>query len=453
MGLKTKYKLIAIIVLLIIAIYLLKTQPKEYLKENNEEEEMNIPIDERTLTLEDGEFWISKIQPKDQLLMNSTDIEEYNKRSFQKEESLMDLREHEASADKEDILSLIQSLSKVPKEERYDSNGNLMDKDFYNHLISNMNLDSIEDRVHIQYGIAINRTMIRTFPTFETSYNKKDDYQFDRFMETAIYPWEPLILYWESRDGLWYFGRTYNYIGWIPKEDVALGDRDEIFHLTHSQDFLMVIDRQISIDDTLYDMGVRIPLIDEGDNSYRILIPKKGDKDNLFFIEKELAKSNSLHQGYLPYTKENILLQAFKFKDEEYGWGGMNNTRDCSAFIMDIHRSFGIMLPRNTIDQGKNNIGKLYDFSSMRTLGEGLEALETLPPASILYMPGHTMLYLGQHEGKHYMIHQFAGYYEETEGGLKYISVMKTAVTPVDIKASSEKTYIEMVYLAKEYIP
>ncbi len=76
----------------------------------------------------------------------------------------------------------------------------------------------------------------------------------------------------------------------------------------------------------------------------------------------------------------------------------------------------------------------------MRTLGEGLEALETLPPASILYMPGHTMLYLGQHEGKHYMIHQFAGYYEETEGGLEYISVMKTAVTPpVDIKASSEK--------------
>ena len=204
-GLKTKYKLIAIIVLLILAIYLLKTQPKEYLKENNKEEEMDIPIDEKILTLRDPELWINKIQLKNQLLMSPTEIEEFNKRSFRKEESLMDLREHEISTGREDILSLIQGLSKVPKEERYDSNGNLMDKDFYNHLISNMNLDSIEDRVHIQYGITINRTMIRTFPTFERSYNKKDDYQFDRFMETAVYPWEPLILYWESKDGQWYF--------------------------------------------------------------------------------------------------------------------------------------------------------------------------------------------------------------------------------------------------------
>ncbi len=74
-------------------------------------------------------------------------------------------------------------------------------------------------------------------------------------METAIYPWEPLVIYWESKDGEWYFGRMYNYIGWIPKEDVALGDKEEIFKLYNSSNFLVVVDRQIFIDNTLYDMG------------------------------------------------------------------------------------------------------------------------------------------------------------------------------------------------------
>ncbi len=33
-------------------------------------------------------------------------------------------------------------------------------------------------------------------------------------------------------------------------------------------------------------------------------------------------------KGYLPYTKENIIKQGFKFKGEEYGWGGgINNKR------------------------------------------------------------------------------------------------------------------------------
>ena len=43
----------------------------------------------------------------------------------------------------------------------------------------------------------------------------------------------------------------------------------------------MVIDRQITILDKLYDMGIRIPLKEEKENSYIILIPEKGE-DNKF---------------------------------------------------------------------------------------------------------------------------------------------------------------------------
>lgn len=417
-----------------------------------EEEAMVQPVEE-ILALEDPEFWIDKIPAKDLILMDATEIEEFNKRNFQREESLMDLEEHESSMDKAYLISLIQNTSKIPNEERYDDQGNLMDKDFYDTIISNMNLDYMEDKIPVRFGLTTKRTSLRTFPTFQPSFKKREDYQFDRFMETAIYPWEPLAIYWESKDGEWYFGRIYNYIGWIPKEDVALGDKEEIFKLYNSSNFLVVVDRQIFIGNTLYDMGVRIPLIEEDDTSYRVLLPRRDEGGNLDFMEKGLGKSKSLYKGYLPYTRKNIVLQAFKFKGEAYGWGGMNNTRDCSAFIMDIYRSFGLKLPRNAMEQGKSNIGKAYDFPHMEGLEDRLKRLKEIPPASILYMPGHTMLYLGEHEGKHYMLHQFAGYYEEVDDKIEYISVMKTAVTNVTIKASSEKTYLDMVYLAKEFIP
>lgn len=445
---ENNHKLIVIIVLLILTIYFLKTIPIE----DMEEEAMVQSVEEK-LTLEDPEFWIDKIQARDKVLMNSGEIEEFNKRNFQREESLINLEEQEPIIDKIYLISLIKNTSNIPNEERYDIQGNLMDKDFYDTLISNMNLDHMEDKISVHFGLTTERTNLRTFPTFQSSFKKREDYQFDRFMETAIYPWEPLVIYWESKDGEWYFGRMYNYIGWIPKEDVALGDKEEIFKLYNSSNFLVVVDRQIFIDNTLYDMGVRIPLIEEDDTSYKVLLPKRDEEGKLNFMEKRLVKSKGLYKGYLPYTKENILLQAFKLKDEVYGWGGMNNSRDCSAFIMDIHRSFGLKLPRNTMEQGKRNIGKIYDFPYIEGLDDRLERLKEIPPASILYMPGHTMLYLGEHEGKHYMIHQFSGYYKQVDDKMEYISVMRTAITPVDIKASYEKTYLDMVYLAKEFIP
>ncbi len=66
-------------------------------------------------------------------------------------------------------------------------------------------------------------------------------------------------------------------------------------------------------------MGVRIPpLKEEREDSYIILFP---EGEEFTIVEKEIPKSKGLSLGYLPYTKENIILQAFKFKGEAYGWG------------------------------------------------------------------------------------------------------------------------------------
>lgn len=447
---KTKNKIILIIILLALASYLIKTNEPKNEKPISEKLEIKSET-KKVFTIEEPEFWIEKLENKDAILMNKEKIEEYNNKNFSKVDVLMNLWEHNPNIEKEGLISLVNSISSIPKEERYNKDGNIMDKDCYNLLLDNLNLDSIQDINTIQYGITTDRTSLRTFPTYEPSYRKRGDIEFDRFQETAVYPLEPLIIYMESKDGEWYFARMYNYIAWIPKSSVLLGEKEEIFKFVNQEKFLTVIDRQINIEGKTFDMGIRIPLKGEAEDYYTILIPEEED-NKIKIVEKKIPKSNGLNLGYLPYTKENIILQAFKFKDEAYSWGGLNNTRDCSAFIMDIYRCFGIKLPRNTQEQGAKSLGIGYDLKHTGTLEEKLETLGKIPAVTVLYMPGHTMLYLGEEQGEHYIFHQFAGYYEENNGTLEYISIMKTALTPITIKTSSGKTYLESIYLGKEFI-
>lgn len=398
-------------------------------------------VDNIKPTLDTPEFWINKIKNVDSILMDENEIKNFNDENFSKIDCLYNLKE-ETTINEKELINLIQSISTIPKEDRYDRNGNIINNDFYNKLIDNLNINNIESENPLKYGVVVNRSEMRTFPTSEPVYKKPGDIEFDRFVETAIYSLEPVTIYNESKDGEWYFAKIYNYIGWLPKEDVAIGERDEIFNYLDNNPFIVVVDRQITIDNIDYDMGVKIPLTGlELDKEWEILLPERDEDGKLSFKKEVISKSNNFSEGYLSYTVENIITQAFKFKDEKYGWGGTNNTRDCSALIMDIYRTFGIKLPRNTSQQGMDNLGILYG------IGEFLNY-----PGATLYMPGHTMIYLGEHEGEYYIIHQFAGYYEGEKEDLEYKEVMKTDVTTLDIKTSTGTTFLDNIYCGKLFI-
>ena len=358
---KNQYKFITISIFFVLILFLLK--PNKFIGKNDKEiEDKKDDIEEvhkeeiKILTKDDSEYWTQKIDNKDLLLMDESKIVKFNESNFEKHDFLTNLRQCKSTISKQDLNGLINSFSVEPNETRYDSKGNIMNQEYFNKLYFNLNLENIEESTTIRYGLTVNRTGIRKFPTSEPSYKKKDDILFDRFVETAIYPLEPLVIYTESKDGQWYFGRMYNYIGWIPKKDIALGTKEEIFNKIDDECFLMVIDRQISIDNILFDMGTKIPLIDESEEAYTILMALKDENGKLKFLEKDIDKTEGFNKGYLDYTRENIIKQGFKFNGEAYGWGGMNGTRDCSAFIMDIHRTFGIKLPRNASQIGRAHV-------------------------------------------------------------------------------------------------
>ncbi|MDD5711591.1 MAG: NlpC/P60 family protein [Smithellaceae bacterium] len=94
---------------------------------------------------------------------------------------------------------------------------------------------------------------------------------------------------------------------------------------------------------------------------------------------------------------------------EPYGWGGLNQNRDCSALTMDIFSPFGLWLPRNSGDQAHLG-GTFYDLSNLPAAEKNeLIRSKGVPYATLLWRKGHIMLYIGESQGRILIFHNFWG--------------------------------------------
>ncbi|WP_125152485.1 SH3 domain-containing protein [Clostridium rectalis] len=431
----------------------------------------NVPkLDEKMLN---SYFWIEKINKKNKTIMSKEEIVKYNREIEAKSDVLVDLKSYKESLSKEERKRLILNLSTPSKYPRYDKEGNLVSQKYYDNLIENLNLDELKDEVKVGYGITVRRTIMKTFPTFDMLFTKGDNYEFDRLMETAVYPIEPVVILSSSKDKKWYFAQIYNYLAWIPAEDVAVTSKEQLFKYLETKNFLVVSGSKIytvynglnkNTSELQIDMGVKIPLASEeefGDEiygqditgNYVVNLPTRKE-DGTLEIKLALIRRNSdVSVGYLPYTRENIINQSFKFLGERYGWGGMFNARDCSAFVMDVYRSMGVNLPRNTGEQSEKFIGKYFDISNNVDKKEREKIFNNLKPGTALYMDGHVMLYIGKCKGEHYMIHDFSGFYNKDKNGeVKYYKARQVMVTPICLNIDDKGgTYKDQLYGAIEF--
>ena len=147
-------------------------------------------------------------------------------------------------------------------------------------------------------------------------------------------------------------------------------------------------------------MSVRLPYKGVTEEGYELVMPSK-DEDGNITRKTIIVKKEQAHVGYLPYTKRNIIIQAFKYEDIPYRWGGMNDGIDCSSFVSNVYRTFGFEFPRNTSEQRKS-VGKIISLVD-KTNEEKLTILQKHAP-SLLFKKGHVLIYLGPINNTHYVI-------------------------------------------------
>ncbi|SFE15593.1 NlpC/P60 family protein [Thermoanaerobacter thermohydrosulfuricus] len=414
------------------------------------------------------EYWIRKIDNADKVIMTPQEIENFNRKIINKVGMVCDIETYKESLKKDELIKLIKSYE-IPKKPMYNRYGNLIEEDFYDDVIENTNLEKIEDVNPVKYGIAIRNTSIRSFPTEEAVFDKQGDIEFDRFQETGCQAFEPLVILHKSKDKKWYFVQMYNYSGWIKAEDIAIAkDKKELFDYINSLSFLLVTGNYIKTQSNPFDknvskleftMGTKIYLEKEnilhqiGNQSvignYLVKLPVRNEEGNLDFRYALISKKEDVNVGYLPYTRENILKQAFKLIGDRYGWGDSLGGRDCSSYIMYIFKTFGIRLPRNA-DEQEISEGKSYKFTEEMSIEERIKVFDSVKPGALVYMPGHAMMYIGKEKGISYIIHDFHGYGEKKEDKYEFIPVNEVMVTSVLLPTASGVPFIEKFTSALE---
>ncbi len=403
------------------------------------------------------EFWIKQEDENKKIISSLEYIQATNKRNIETLDflhNIFSLKNKDASWIKTQILS----LSKPSASKRYTEEGRLLGKIDYDMWSNDLNIENISGK--IQYGLITVRTNMRTWPTNEKVYDSQTERLYDRFQETAVYVAEPVAILHESRDGKWYFVAMYNYMGWISSGDVAIGDVQEIYEYSNSQDFLLITASKLFIQNSeenkiQLDMGVKLPLVgmkvterlqqslEDTESDYIVKMPRADSNGNLVYYYAKVCNNYDVKTDYMDYTTSNIVTQAFKLITEEYGWGGENNVRDCSAFIMDVFRCFGINLPRNTGQQEQAEGNKVALENTSPEVKSKI--FEEMRPGTVLYMNNHTMLYLGKYNNKEYIIHDIPSVYEKRNGKLTPIALEQVAITPLSILTKRGTSYRDLL--------
>ncbi|MEW6173396.1 MAG: SH3 domain-containing protein [Bacillota bacterium] len=415
------------------------------------------------------DYWINKIPDPDKVIMTPLEISDFNKEIINTlPGKVYNLSDYQVSISRSRLTSLIQKP--FPTGPVYIKGGQVA-HEYYGTLKNLMNLSGIKDDNRIEYAFTVRRTNIRTFPTTDAVSEEPDDREDDVFQETAVLPAEPVIILHRSSDDQWCFVQTYNYRGWVSANDVAVGtDRGVWLDYRQAKEFLVVTGSRVRLNQNPYSpelselefgMGSKIPLADPAEvpslidgqspsGNYVVKLPVRDQDGRLSFKMALLPASSDVSEGYLPYTRANIIRQAFKMQGERYGWGGMLNGRDCSSLIMDLYRTFGFNLPRNAGEQ-EVTAGKTFRFDGSIANRQAL--LRKLSPGAALYFPGHVMLYLGEDKGRFYVISSLGSYarFKEGEPKPKVIRVRGVVVNDLTITRKNGKQWIEQLTTGKQF--
>lgn len=378
-----------------------------------------------------ADFWLKRTKNTDKVIMTEEQIQEYNN-SIIASAAIGDVNmdAYPAAFDKE-VLTKMLRIYGVPGEDRYIGTTKAT-KSYYNKLLAARNMDAVAEQTVVRYGIVVNETNLRDFPTDDVSYSEPGDVEFDMFQESRLKVWERVAVLHTSLDGKWFYIQSRSYMGWIKAKDVAIADR-QTWMSYKDRDFVVVTGNRIVLDYDPHDqnisrkemmMGTTLPLASGVDtvngvttqSSYCVLVPGRDKNGN--FVEKtaRIPYYWDVNVGYLSFTKENLLNQAFKVLGERYGWGGSFNARDCSMYIRDVYMTFGLQFPRNSASQAVVPSGGHLDVSSMNDT-EKEAAIMRQEPGTIIEMKGHVMMYLGSANGKAYIIHDAFAYGESGLGG------------------------------------
>lgn len=262
-------------------------------------------------------------------------------------------------------------------------------------ILENMQIEQYPNSS--QKAIMIKDANVRAVPTLKPMFSKADGYPFDRWQNSLIFYGTPvLITHYDASKRFAHIQTDFVY-GWVEVSDLAFVNQSQAQEMLKVKNFVMPkSDGGALLDkNKRYITQKRIGKLFMLDEHNQMLVFKRTSSGDLK-IEKLKISLEDFHSFPQVFSQADVAEYINLLMGQKYGWGGMYENRDCSAFIRDILGNFGLYLPRNSFAQAK------YGTHQIRLEHLGLKEKENVilqnasPFASVIWLQGHIMLYLGK---------------------------------------------------------
>ncbi len=306
----------------------------------------------------------------------------------------------------------------------------------------NRNIDLSTFPNTLKAGISIKDTNMRILPSQTPSFTNWVDagegYPFDNLQDSLLQAFEPIYILHVTKDGVWSLVLdAHKTCSWVKSKEIAYVS-EEFRNQWNIRNYIITVQDGESIRDketnnyvTTSRIGQILPLIGESRDDYEILYVTSDKKGNAE-IEKGKISKFVTTKFPLRYNQLNISKIANNLMSSKYGWGGIYGYRDCSSILKDIFATFGVFLPRESGPQSKSGI--FIDLSNVNPEEKSKKIIELgIPFLSIIYMPGHIMLYIGSKNEKPYIYHNIWGF-KTMSNNIEGRAVFgRTVIMPLDL--------------------
>ncbi len=384
-------------------------------------------------------FWTTHYPESKKLIMKTEEIEAFNERVVASGLGVKDIFKLPGSI-KGAYLNEEFSKTRADLEGKgyYNSQNRKLGTLYYDSVF--LNVGNADQVVQVRYGVITRETNARVIPTFDLAKNKGTKGKFDHFQAAQIVAGTPVAVLHQSKDTIWYYIESDTVSGWVLSTDLAISEKPKVQYFAQARPLVITgksvpffFDPGLRAFAMEIDMGSTLPFLLKSGSVYEVVLPCRAADGSLFFRSGYTDIRSDVNQGFIPYTLDNVFIQAFKMLDMPYVWGSkLDGAVDCSGFIMSTFRCFGFRIARNSSNQARSNPAKRIQVSEMSEK-EKVKILETMQGRPVLlYQPGHIMLFLGLVEGRSYAIHSMWSYEESENGRERVRLVRRVAVTDLN---------------------
>ncbi len=420
-------------------------------------------------------YWYNKgIENPDKLLMTTDDIRAVNQAAIDGKGTnvfdLYDMAETYNADSKKASLADIEG--EIPTRDLFVNGVKIPDnREYFLEMINAITSTGYTGTQPTQYAVCSERADLVAYPTPDKVGYFAEDTD-DEFENAGLCINEPFVIMQKCdiRGETFYWGYSWNCTGWINAKSLAICENkaqwlDAVKVDLNGKDFIVVIQDKI-----ITEIAIDIPYASEVNLTFGTilkLIPENeipefiGERNawNNYFVYLPVRNENGMYEkkpglisqhcnvsvGFLPYTEKNLLDVAFNCLGNRYGWAGNWDSMDCSLYTRNIYRCFGFEFPRNTTWQQKVP-DTLIDLSTM-TDEEKARFIETLPIGTLLFISGHTMMYIGSENGESYAISSSAKVID-SEGDLTIRPVYSVIINSLSTRRTNGLSWLHNIISA-----